>query len=607
MLRGFSPTATTPPNDVSVTPSSQWKDLSFSQQIAATTLGYNETSWSSGGSTITDTTPWTNLTDDQRDAALSLGYNEYLWNMLRGFTPPRTSPPNNAEGTIQPEYGSMFWANLPQEIQAAASTLGYTESVWNNGERTSVDDLFWVQLTAEQQIAATRLGYTQETWDVYANEDSGSQQREPNTNSSSPATAATNYSIATAAPGTVSPDTTQVPTSAPYPAPAPTASSQETLSPGETWRSVPWSDLPDQLRGGAIVLGFTPELWDSGARVATDTYFWDELSVAQQQAATEIYGFNKTTWDASNSKWTKIPWDQLPSDIQSHAAVLGFDKDLWDAGAKMDTRSYHWDELSGAQQQAAFTIFGLTGETWALAAIRDASNKAAANVKNNGGGRGGGDGGADDDYAFYVSKGTEEVWISNYQIVYFVGALCFTIVGILGKWASGSSTILSELHFPRKHGRYSLCCAIVPPALSADIYREGRLFHILMILGGAFSLLAAMWVESNLTSSDIFDCFSMHFFVFEGLTRFFYRPALRALLPGPCKNALWMADICFVVGAIMKSILSYFYLSMDDARENLHIARTDAFAALVLFMSSAIYVAITPVAFLRNTKRRPYR
>jgi hypothetical protein len=128
-----------------------------------------------------------------------------------------------------------------------------------------------------------------------------------------------------------------------------------------------------------------------------------------------------------------------------------------------------------------------------------------------------------------------------------------------------------------------------------------------MILGGIFSLLAAMWVEKNLTSSDIFDCFSMHFLVFEGLTRFFYRPQLRALLPSPGKNALWMADICFVVGAIMKSILSYIYLGQEDARENLHVARTDSFAALVFLLSGAIHVAITPVAFLRNTKRRPYR
>ena len=116
-----------------------------------------------------------------------------------------------------------------------------------------------------------------------------------------------------------------------------------------------------------------------------------------------------------------------------------------------------------------------------------------------------------------------------------------------------------------------------------------------------------MWVETNLSLTNIFNCFSMHFFVFQGLTKFYYRPYLRALLPTTGKNALWMADLCFVLGAIVESILSYFFFSKDDARENLHIARTDSFAALLFFVSAALYLAITPVVFLRNTKRKPYR
>jgi hypothetical protein len=57
------------------------------------------------------------------------------------------------------------------------------------------------------------------------------------------------------------------------------------------------------------------------------------------------------------------------------------------------------------------------------------------NVKNKGGGRGGGRGGADDDYVFSVGdeEANKEVWVSKYQIVYFVASLCFIVVGILGK------------------------------------------------------------------------------------------------------------------------------------------------------------------------------
>lgn len=118
-------------------------------------------------------------------------------------------------------------------------------------------------------------------------------------------------------------------------------------------------------------------------------------------------------------------------------------------------------------------------------------------------------------------------------------------------------------------------------------------------------MLASVWVETNLATSNIFHCFSMHFFLFQSIAVLFYRPHLRKLLPGPCKNALWMGDISFIVGALMESILSYFYFK-DDARENLRIARADSFAALLFFLTAAIYIAITPVAFIRNTRSKPY-
>ena len=108
-----------------------------------------------------------------------------------------------------------------------------------------------------------------------------------------------------------------------------------------------------------------------------------------------------------------------------------------------------------------------------------------------------------------------------------------------------------------------------------------------MVLAGIFSLLASIWVETSLNTSNIFHCFSMHFFLFQGVANFFYRKHLRVLLPGPCKNALWLADISFTAGALMESILSYFYFK-DDARENLDIARADSFAALLFFLNAAI-------------------
>ena len=108
---------------------------------------------------------------------------------------------------------------------------------------------------------------------------------------------------------------------------------------------------------------------------------------------------------------------------------MGYNQELWEAGAKIDTESYRWNELSGEQQQAAYTVFGLTEQTWVGAALKADEGE----VRNKGGGRGGGRGGADDDYVFSVGDEARNTWVSKYQIVYFVASICFIVVGVIGE------------------------------------------------------------------------------------------------------------------------------------------------------------------------------
>ena len=65
----------------------------------------------------------------------------------------------------------------------------------------------------------------------------------------------------------------------------------EPLADGVDWRAYKWNDLPAEVKGSAISLGYTETLWESGAGVATDQYFWNELSGAQQRAATLLFGY----------------------------------------------------------------------------------------------------------------------------------------------------------------------------------------------------------------------------------------------------------------------------------------------------------------------------
>ena len=352
-----------------------WDELPFSTQIAAATLGHDEATWNSGGATFTDLIPWDDLSAEQQDAAVSLGYTEYLWNFLRGFTEPDPAQPSG----------------VTQSTQTVEAT---------NREPT--------QTTAVNTETATET----ETTTFF---------RDTSTATPTTTTGTTSESTLSSMP----------------------------VAPNGNWRSYPWNELPSEIQGGAVALGFTEPLWDAGAELSTGVYFWDELSPAQQEASAAIFGYNRITWNASNRKWQTIDWNDLPQEIRTDAIALGYDERLWKVKADIDTESYDWEQLSGAQQQAAFTVFGYTEDTWtgtsetgssgSDTAPSDSVSKAVSenqDVKNGGGGRGGGRGGADDDYVFNVERQENDVWVSKYQIVYFVASICFMIVGILGKKCS---------------------------------------------------------------------------------------------------------------------------------------------------------------------------
>ena len=359
---------------VDATFSVDWDDLPFSTQVAAATLGHDEATWNSGSATFTDLIPWDGLSVEQRDAAVSLGYTEYLWNFLRGFTEPVPA------------------ANPTQSSGATTQTVEAT-----NREPT--------QTTAANTATTTDTETT-----TYFRD------------------------ISTATPTTTTDTTSE------------NALSSMPVAPNGNWRTYPWNELPSEIQGGATALGFTEQLWDAGAELSTGVYFWDELSPAQQEASAAIFGYNRITWNASNRKWLTIDWNDLPQEIRTDAIALGYDERLWSINADIDTESYDWEQLSGAQQQAAFTIFGYTEDTWTGTSgtensgsdttPSDSVSKAVGenqDVKNGGGGRGGGRGGADDDYVFNVERKENDVWVSKYQIVYFVASVCFMVVGILGK------------------------------------------------------------------------------------------------------------------------------------------------------------------------------
>ena len=82
-----------------------------------------------------------------------------------------TEPTTKSPATPEELYYNLWWAELPPLIQEAYSKLLVTETSWDSGLSTEIDDYDWIDLSEEQREAALFIGYTEELW--CADEDGG--------------------------------------------------------------------------------------------------------------------------------------------------------------------------------------------------------------------------------------------------------------------------------------------------------------------------------------------------------------------------------------------------------------------------------------------------
>eukprot|EP00579_Thalassiosira_antarctica_P005086 CAMPEP_0201882402 /NCGR_PEP_ID=MMETSP0902-20130614/13798_1 /ASSEMBLY_ACC=CAM_ASM_000551 /TAXON_ID=420261 /ORGANISM="Thalassiosira antarctica, Strain CCMP982" /LENGTH=68 /DNA_ID=CAMNT_0048410907 /DNA_START=5 /DNA_END=211 /DNA_ORIENTATION=+ len=63
------------------------------------------------------------------------------------------------------KYDDLDWKELPKDVQAAATKLGYNKKMWDKDKEPECCDEDWEDLNEEQRQAAGVLGYTKESWD----------------------------------------------------------------------------------------------------------------------------------------------------------------------------------------------------------------------------------------------------------------------------------------------------------------------------------------------------------------------------------------------------------------------------------------------------------
>lgn len=156
----------------------------------------------------------------------------------------------------------------------------------------------------------------------------------------------------------------------------------------------------------------------------------------------------------------------------------------------------------------------------------------------------------DDDYIFAVRT---DVWVSEYQILYFVAALCFVVVGVIDL-----------------------------------LNKQGAITGGLMILAGLFGLVSAVLVERSLAASNLFDSISVHLFLLEAVQIMLSR--LPETYSPLLKSIVFAGDCCFVIGALGDVVLSYFAV-LD--KFNTDLARIGIVAAAFWLVAAFVYLGKT--------------
>ena len=64
------------------------------------------------------------------------------------------------------------------------------------------------------------------------------------------------------------------------------------------YEDLEWTKLPLKVRDAALVLGFTPQLWDGDDEPATSDKSWRKLTTEEKQAAT-VLGYSEGRWNES--------------------------------------------------------------------------------------------------------------------------------------------------------------------------------------------------------------------------------------------------------------------------------------------------------------------
>lgn len=181
-------------------------------------------------------------------------------------------------------------------------TLGWTKDSWDdNKSPPASEDLAWDELNEKQKEAANSLCYFAELWD------------------------------------------------------------KSSLSEweGVAWpedRYWTWDGLDKDEQTLLVSIGWNKQTWDTPGTADFEFKSWNTLTWQQREALTE-YGFYQNQWNCYMTHYDDYDWFELVMEnVASHFETLGWTSDTWNTDQEPWAWKADWDDLSDAEQDAAWEI-----------------------------------------------------------------------------------------------------------------------------------------------------------------------------------------------------------------------------------------------------------
>mmetsp|Transcript_25851 Transcript_25851/g.39622 ORF Transcript_25851/g.39622 Transcript_25851/m.39622 type:complete len:599 (-) Transcript_25851:343-2139(-) len=143
---------------------------------------------------------------------------------------------------------------------------------------------------------------------------------------------------------------------------------------GTNRKRLEWDSLSPKIQRATRILGYTQALWESGETTPTFEKSWKKLSLQEQEAAINLTGYNKESWNKdkdSNSESDSSPrisafdleWAELSEEQKKAAAIIGYNENNWGEDEDILGDDLYFYNLR-PELRDAMVVLGETEATW---------------------------------------------------------------------------------------------------------------------------------------------------------------------------------------------------------------------------------------------------